>query len=111
MRRCPLCFRWHENKVHGCPPPEEIAADLLKDDSMLTPEDPPYVKAALESAKAASARLEVEKAAALLKAEGESQEGMINCRTCEHPFQQIFGETQCMFCREGVERKLVRGQR
>ena len=96
--------------MHGCPPPEEIAADLLKDDPMLTPEDPPYVKAALESAKVSQELRAVEKAAALLKAE-DGTDRMIFCRTCEHPFQQIFGETQCMFCREGVERKLTRGQR
>ena len=52
--------------MHGCPPPEEIAADLLKDDPMLTPEDPPYVKAALESAKVSQELRAVEKAAALL---------------------------------------------
>jgi len=110
MKRCPLCFRWHENKVHGCPPPEEIAVDL--DDSMLTPEDPPYVKAGLEAAKAAREFLEVEKAADLLKTEGGTKEQVtISCRTCTRPFHQLFGESQCMFCRRGAELKRTRGQR
>lgn len=94
MRRCPLCFGWHENVVGGCPPLEEVPVKPVRA-SYIQTENPPYVRAALESATAAREFLEVEKAAELLKAE----DGKLNykCRRCKKEFWSA-SEAPCWFC-------------
>ena len=101
MKRCPLCFQWHANTIGACPPLEEPAVDRLKDDALIQA-DPPYIQAALESAKAAREFLETEKAAELLKADGSTRAML--CRECGQNFERIYSETVCMYCREVIER-------
>ena len=78
-------------------------------DALLKTENPPYVQAALESAKAAREFLAVEKAAELLKADGEvvSKDARFvtryTCRRCRLEFNSSRNAANAKFCPRCIE--------